>query len=70
MCSVFMGSSPEFEVAAYTICLLLDRDGKTDVKLGEYEIELTVHSFGRQRKLGTAYIAAARMENYVKSKKW
>ncbi|XP_059176687.1 poly(U)-specific endoribonuclease-A-like [Physella acuta] len=70
MCSVFIGSSPEFEVAAYTVCLLLDRDGKTDVKLGEYEVELTVHSFGRQRKLGTAYIAAARMENYVKTKKW
>ncbi|KAK6989699.1 poly(U)-specific endoribonuclease-A [Biomphalaria glabrata] len=69
-CSVFIGSSPEFEVAAYTICLLLDRDGKADIKIGEYEVELTVHSFGRQRKLGTAYIAAARMETYAKKRNW
>ncbi|CAL1546588.1 unnamed protein product [Lymnaea stagnalis] len=70
LCSVFIGSSPEFEVAAYTLSLLLDRDGKVDLKLGEYEVELTVHSFGRQRKLGTAYIAAARMESYTKSRHW
>nr|KAG5702177.1 hypothetical protein BaRGS_033889 [Batillaria attramentaria] len=35
MCSCFIGSSPEFEIAAYTICLLLDRDGKMDCKIGE-----------------------------------
>ncbi|CAG5117288.1 unnamed protein product, partial [Candidula unifasciata] len=71
MCSVFIGTSPEFEVAAYTICLLLDRDGKIDVKLGEYEVEVAVHSFGFQRKLGTAYISAARMEQYAnKNSKW
>jgi len=73
MCSVFVGSSPEFEIAAYTICLLLDRDGKLDVQMGEYEVEITVHSHGRMRKLGTAYIAAARMEQhgkqYYKNKK-
>ena len=61
MCSCFIGSSPEFEIAAYTICLLLDRDGRTDCKIGEYEVELTVHSFGRQRKLGSAYISASRL---------
>jgi len=61
MCSCFIGTSPEFEIAAYTICLLLDRDGRTDCKIGEYEVELTVHSFGRQRKLGSAYISASRL---------
>jgi poly(U)-specific endoribonuclease len=65
LCSVFIGTSPEFEIAAYTITLLLDKDGKTDVKLGEYEVEITVHSFGYQRKLGTAYFAAARMEQHA-----
>lgn len=70
-CSVFIGTSPEFEIAAFTICLLLDRDGKIDVKLGEYEIEVVVHSFGFQRKLETAYIAAARLEQYAqKYRKW
>merc|ERR1719483_1646035 len=33
-CSCFVGSSPEFEIAAYTISLLLDRDGKADVTMG------------------------------------
>lgn len=62
MCSCFIGSSPEFEIAAYTLCLLLDRDGRMDCKIGEYEVELTVHSFGRQRQLGTAYMSASRMK--------
>ncbi|XP_005099015.1 poly(U)-specific endoribonuclease-A [Aplysia californica] len=70
MCSVFVGSSPEFEIAAYTISLLLDRDGKMDVQLGEYEVELVVHSFGWKKKLGTAYLAAARMDQYAKKKGW
>ena len=30
--------SPEFEIAAYTISLLLDKDGKADVTMGEYEV--------------------------------
>lgn len=61
MCSCFIGSSPEFEIAAYTICLLLDRDGRTDCQIGEYEVELIVHSFGRQRKLGSAFMSASRL---------
>lgn len=64
MCSCFVGSSPEFEVAAYTICLLIDKDGHSNCQIGEYEIELTVQSFGqgRQRKLGTAYMSAAKLK--------
>lgn len=70
MCSIFIGSSPEFELAAYTICMLLDKDGddKVDVKMGEYEVELTVHAFGsgNYRKIGTAYFAGARMQKHGK----
>lgn len=70
-CSCFVGSSPEFEIAVYTIALLLDRDGKVDVTLGEYEVELVVHSFGKwKRKLGTAYIGAARFDYYAQKKGW
>jgi len=69
-CSCFVGASPEFEIAAYTIALLLDRDGKIDIQMGEYEVELVVHSHGYKRKLGTAYIGAARMEDHARSKGW
>ena len=70
-CSCFVGSSPEFEIAAYTIALLLDKDGTVDVKMGEYEVELVVHSFGGyKRKLGTAYIGAARFDQYAKKQGW
>ncbi|XP_046353466.2 uridylate-specific endoribonuclease B-like [Haliotis rufescens] len=61
MCSCFLGTSPEFEIAVYTMCLLLDKDGKTDCQMGEYEVEIVVHSHGFKKKLGTAYIAAARL---------
>ncbi|XP_041357100.1 poly(U)-specific endoribonuclease-B-like isoform X2 [Gigantopelta aegis] len=63
LCSIFIGTSPEFEIAAYTTSLLLGKDdGSTDIQLGEYEIELTCHSFGYHRKkLGTAFITAARI---------
>ncbi|XP_063401761.1 poly(U)-specific endoribonuclease-A-like [Mytilus trossulus] len=58
--SCFLGTSPEFEIAAYTICFLLDRLCKTDVQLGEYEVEIDVKPFAKNY-IGTAYIAAARM---------
>ncbi|KAK6179583.1 hypothetical protein SNE40_011907 [Patella caerulea] len=62
MCSCFLGTSPEFEIAAYTVALLMGYDGTTDCQIGEYETEVTVHSFGGyHKKLSTAYISAARM---------
>ncbi|RUS69749.1 hypothetical protein EGW08_022488 [Elysia chlorotica] len=72
LCSVFIGSSPEFEIAAYTVTLLLDRNGKLEVNMGEYEVELTVHSFGssHHRKLGTAYMGAARFDDYAHKRGW
>ena len=72
LCSVFIGSSPEFEIAAYTVTLLLDRNGKLEVNMGEYEVELTVHSYGSShyRKLGTAYMAAARFDDYARKRGW
>lgn len=72
LCSVFIGSSPEFEIAAYTIILLLDRNGRLDVKMGEYEVEFTVHGYGsgHYRGLGTAYVGPARFDDYARKKGW
>ncbi|CAG2219448.1 ENDOU [Mytilus edulis] len=58
--SCFLGTSPEFEIAAYTICFLLDRLCKTDVQLGNMKLEIDVKPFAKNY-IGTAYIAAARM---------
>lgn len=61
MSSCFLGTSPEFEIAAYTVCFLSGKHGRNmDVQLGEYEVEISCIPLGRDC-IGTAYIAAARM---------
>lgn len=61
MSSCFLGTSPEFEIAAYTVCFLSGKHGRNmDVQLGEYEVEISCLPLGRDC-IGTAYIAAARM---------
>ena len=60
MSSCFLGTSPEFEMAAYTLTFLLGKLGSFDVQLGEYEVEIEVKKF-YGNFIGTAYIAAARM---------
>ncbi|XP_052776290.1 poly(U)-specific endoribonuclease-A-like [Mya arenaria] len=59
MCSTFLGTSPEFEIAAYTLCFFT-KQGVTDVQLGEYEVEVATMPLG-PKNIGTAYISAARM---------
>ncbi|KAK3091238.1 hypothetical protein FSP39_018174, partial [Pinctada imbricata] len=60
MSSCFLGTSPEFEIAAYTICYLMGKTGCIDCQIGEYEVEVSCKCIGRLG-IGTAYIAAARM---------
>ena len=59
MCSCFLGTSPEFEIAVYTI-LFFTKQGVHDVQLGEYEVEVACKKLG-PKHIGTAYISAARM---------
>ncbi|KAL5017196.1 hypothetical protein ScPMuIL_006785 [Solemya velum] len=60
MSSCFLGTSPEFEIAVYSIFFFLGIFERTDVQLGEYEVEIEVHRLGRDC-IGTGYISAARM---------
>lgn len=59
ICSCFLGTSPEFEIAVYSI-LFFTRPGVHDVQLEEYEVEVACKKLG-PKHIGTAYISAARM---------
>jgi len=54
--SMLVGTSPEFELALYTSCLLA-RGEKCKVKLGGGEVTVTTHTFTRPG--GVVYIASA-----------
>ncbi len=53
--SCFIGVSPEFEVALFTIVFFLsnERVTKVTVKVDEYLLEIVVYRFGRS--IGTSY---------------
>ncbi|XP_052833674.1 poly(U)-specific endoribonuclease-A [Octopus bimaculoides] len=59
-CSMFLGSSPEFDIAVFSTCFLMGKIGHCDYQIGEYEVEVVVYSFGSV--IGTAYIVPARMD--------
>ena len=51
-----IGTSPEFEIALYTICFLVGEE-KSIVKCGPYRMELTCYKFTSQGKnyIGTSF---------------
>lgn len=57
--STFVGVSPEFEVAMYTVAFLYrgpEDDDNIQISLGEdYQLDVVVHRFHGNTKLGTAY---------------
>jgi len=52
--SSFMGTSPEFEIALYTLIHLVDRGDKIPMIVGGYEMEIHCFPHGRNG-IGTAY---------------
>lgn len=54
--SGFVGTSPEFEFALYTLCFLTNQE-RVSASLSGFETEIVVHSFESrgQRKLGSCY---------------
>jgi len=52
----FVGVSPEFEVALYTMCALAG-SGKDEMELGGAEVGIVVHTFGQgdRMRIGSSY---------------
>merc|ERR1719233_626227 len=57
--STFIGVSPEFEFAMYTVAFLYrgpEDDDNIQTSIGEdYQLDIVVHRFHGNTKLGTAY---------------
>lgn len=45
MGSSFIGTSPEFEVALYTVCMLMDSSGVTNIEMDDMDLTITTHRF-------------------------
>lgn len=58
--SMLIGTSPEFELALYTTCLLARGDQKCNVQLGGQPVSITTHVFDRPG--GVKYIASSYMD--------
>jgi len=58
--SMLIGTSPEFELALYTTCLLARGDEKCNVSLGGQTVSITTHVFDRPG--GVKYVASSYMD--------
>jgi len=58
--SMLVGTSPEFELAIYTTCLLARGDEKCSITLGGQPVSITTHIFTRPG--GVRYIASSFMD--------
>jgi len=57
MGTMFLGVSPEFEMALYTLCFLMgNQENKVDLRTGEENFGLNIKCFTMARnKIGTSY---------------
>ena len=55
--SMLVGTSPEFELALYTTCILARREQKCQMRLRGQKVSITTHLFTRPR--GVEYVATA-----------
>ncbi|XP_018611855.1 uridylate-specific endoribonuclease B [Scleropages formosus] len=52
--SIFIGVSPEFEFALYTLCFLTSPNERVKVSFSLYEVEIVCHHYN-QKHIGTTY---------------
>ncbi|MBN3302491.1 uridylate-specific endoribonuclease B [Amia ocellicauda] len=52
--SIFIGVSPEFEFALYTLCFLTSPNERVKVSFSIYEVEIVCHHYN-QKHIGTTY---------------
>eukprot|EP00064_Thunnus_orientalis_P017055 superscaffoldBa00003522_g17130 len=62
--SIFIGVSPEFEFALYTLCFLSSPNERVKVQFSFYEVEIVCHHYN-QKHIGTTYPV---LLNYQKHK--
>ncbi|XP_073957177.1 uncharacterized protein [Choristoneura fumiferana] len=55
--SMFIGTSPELEIALYTLCFITRADNDCDLKLGNKDVRIVSHTFRYRSKnlIGSAY---------------
>lgn len=52
--SMFIGVSPEFEVALYTMCFL-NGEKEVDMEMGEFDVTMKTHTFAGGKFLAACY---------------
>lgn len=60
--SIFMGVSPEFEFALYTLCFLTSPNERVKVQFSFYDVEIVCHHHN-QKHIGTTYPVLLRYQN-------
>ncbi|XP_047234825.1 uridylate-specific endoribonuclease B [Girardinichthys multiradiatus] len=60
--SIFIGVSPEFEFALYTLCFLTSPNERVKVHFSFYDVEIVCHHYN-QKHIGTTYPVLLRYRN-------
>lgn len=60
--SIFIGVSPEFEFALYTLCFLSSPNERVRVQFSFYHVEIVCHHYN-QKHIGTTYPVLLKYQN-------